>query len=135
MTAQPAAQSRNAALYGVAVNWDDIPEENVRPGVRRRVYSTDQVMIAWHSLDVGMSLNPHTHRDFDQLVYISDGVCDYYVSGKANRLRAGSLLLVPAGAEHYVEPIEGPCINIDIFVPPRADFAAALGWLATLGGA
>lgn len=123
---------RNPALYGRVVNWDDIPEETVRPGVRRRVYSTDEVMIAWHSLDVGMDVNPHSHADFDQLVYISAGVCDYHVAGTPHRMRAGSLMLVPAGAEHHVVPIEGPCINIDVFVPPRADFASSLRWLAQL---
>lgn len=126
----PAA--RSAALYGKVVNWDDIPEHTVRPGVRRRVYSTDDVMIAWHRLDVGMAVNPHSHPDFDQLVYIAEGVCDYHVAGTPHRMRAGSLLLVPAGAEHHVVPIEGPCINLDIFVPPRTDFAGSLGWLAHL---
>jgi quercetin dioxygenase-like cupin family protein len=126
----PAA--RSAALYGQVVAWDDIPEETVRPGVRRRVYSTDEVMIAWHSLDVGMAVNPHSHTDFDQLVYIAEGLCDYHVAGTPHRMKAGSLLLVPAGAEHHIVPIEGPCINLDIFVPPRTDFSGSLGWLANL---
>jgi len=124
--------SRNAVLYGRVVNWDDIPEETVRPGVRRRVYATDEVMIASHSLDVGMAVNPHAHADFDQLVYIAEGVCDYYMAGTPHRMRAGSLLLVRAGTEHHVVPLEGPCINLDIFVPPRTDFSSALGYLAGL---
>lgn len=117
-------------LFGVVVNWDDIPSTQIRPGVRRKVYSTDQVMLAHHELEVGMDLNPHSHDDFDQLVYIAAGRCNYYVDGQPNDMTAGSFLLVPRGSEHYVEPTEGPCINIDIFSPPRADFADALGWLA-----
>lgn len=125
-------QPRNPLLYGLVVNWGDIPEETVRPGVRRRVYATDEVMIAWHSLDVGMAVNPHSHAGFDQLVLITEGACDYHVAGTPHRMRAGSLLLVPAGAEHYIVPIEGPCINLDVFVPPRADFAGALAYLGEL---
>lgn len=132
MSTESVPTPRNAALYGRVVNWEDIPEETVRPGVRRRVYATDEVMIAWHSLDVGMAVNPHSHPDFDQLVYIAEGVCDYHVAGTPHRMRPGSLLLVPAGAQHHIVPIEGPCINIDVFVPPRADFASSLGWLAGL---
>jgi quercetin dioxygenase-like cupin family protein len=113
----------NELLYHVAVNWDDIPAVDVRPGVRRKVYSTDRVMLAWHELAVGMTLNPHTHDDFDQLVLILAGVCDYHVAGVAHRMTAGSILLVPAGAPHHIEPIEGPCVNVDVFAPPRADFA------------
>jgi quercetin dioxygenase-like cupin family protein len=119
----------NPMLFGRVVNWADIPQVQLRPGVRRRVYSTDQVMLAHHELEVGMDLNPHRHEDFDQLVYIAEGRCNYYVQGVAHDLVAGSFLLVPRGAEHYVEPTEGPCVNIDIFVPPRADFADGLDWV------
>lgn len=112
---------RNPSLFGKVVNWDDIPQTTVRPGVRRRIYATDEVMIAHHELDLGMNLNPHTHQDFDQLVYIASGRCDYYIDGTAHDMTAGSFLLVPRGAEHYVEPTEAPCVNIDLFAPPRPD--------------
>ena len=121
--------SLNSALFGRVVNWEDIPQTQLRPGVRRRVYATDQVMLAHHELDLGMDLNPHRHDDFDQLVYIASGRCNYFIDGVAHDLGAGSFLLVPAGAEHYVEPTEAPCINIDIFTPPRADFTGALDWV------
>ncbi|MEU7981455.1 cupin domain-containing protein [Micromonospora sp. NPDC049081] len=112
----------NPQLYGISVNWDDIPATEVRPGVRRKVYATDEVLFAWHELAVGMDLNPHHHDDFDQLVLILGGRCNYYVDGVPHPMGAGSLLLVPRGAEHYIEPTEGPCINVDVFAPPRADF-------------
>lgn len=115
----------NEFLYHAAVNWDDIPAIDIRPGVRRKVYSTDQVMLAWHELDVGMSLNPHVHDDFDQLVLILAGRCDYYVDGVPHPMAAGSILLVPAGAEHHIDPTEAPCINLDVFTPPRQDFLPA----------
>ncbi|MBO4164465.1 MULTISPECIES: cupin domain-containing protein [Micromonospora] len=112
----------NPQLYGISVNWDDIPATEVRPGVRRKVYATDEVLFAWHELAVGMDLNPHHHDDFDQLVLILGGRCNYYVDGVPHPMGPGSLLLVPRGAEHYIEPTEGPCINVDVFAPPRADF-------------
>jgi quercetin dioxygenase-like cupin family protein len=69
-----------------------------------------------------MDLNPHHHDDFDQLVLILGGRCKYYVDGVPHEMGPGSMLLVPRGAEHYIEPTEGPCINVDVFTPPRADF-------------
>ncbi|WP_200304351.1 cupin domain-containing protein [Streptomyces adelaidensis] len=113
--------TRNAALFHTVVNWDEMPVTQVRPGVRRRVYATDEVMICHHELEIGMTLNPHRHDDFDQLVQIAEGRANYYVDGVAHDMRAGSFLLVPRGSEHYVEPTEAPCVNIDFFVPPRAD--------------
>ncbi|MFY1682026.1 cupin domain-containing protein [Micromonospora sp. WMMD730] len=112
----------NPQLYRASVNWDDIPATDVRPGVRRKVYATDEVLFAWHELAVGMDLNPHHHDDFDQLVLILGGRCNYYVDGVPHPMGPGSMLLVPRGAEHYIEPTEGPCINVDVFAPPRADF-------------
>ncbi len=120
---------RNPKLFATVVNWDDIPLIQLRPGVRRRVYASDELMIAYHELEVGMQLNPHSHCDFDQLVFIASGRANYYVDGVAHEMRAGSFMLVPRGSEHYVEPLEAPCVNIDYFVPPRADLAAALSWL------
>lgn len=121
---------RNLLLFARVVNWEDIPVAQVRPGVRRRVYATDELMIAYHELEVGMQLNPHSHADFDQLVFIVSGRANYYVDGTAHEMTAGSFMLVPRGSEHYVEPLEAPCVNIDYFVPPRADLAGALGWLS-----
>lgn len=111
------------ALAGVVVNWDDVPEDVIRPGVRRRVYSTDEVMLCWHSLSVGMDLRPHHHDDFDQLALVLQGEANYYIEGVAHRMGPGSMLLVPKGAEHYIEPLTEPCINLDVFAPPRADYA------------
>ena len=111
------------ALAGIVVNWDDVPEDVIRPGVRRRVYSTDEVMLCWHSLSVGMDLRPHSHEDFDQLALILEGEANYYIDGVARRMGPCSMLLVPKGAEHYIEPLTEPCINLDVFAPPRADYA------------
>lgn len=113
----------SAALAGVVVNWDEVPEDVIRPGVRRRVYSTDEVMLCWHSLSVGMDTRPHSHADFDQLALVLEGEADYFVDGVAQRMGPGSMLLVPKGVEHYIVPLTEPCINLDVFAPPRADYA------------
>ena len=118
--------SRNALLFNTVVSWDEIPMITIRPGVRRQVYSTDDVMVARHELEAGMTPRPHTHANFDQLVYIAEGTCHYYVGGTPHRMAAGMFLLVPRGSEHYVEPIGGLCVNIDIFVPPRTDMMPPL---------
>jgi quercetin dioxygenase-like cupin family protein len=126
--------SKNESLYGRVVNWSEIPEEQVRRGVRRRGYSTDDVMLMWNTVEEGMELKPHSHEDFDQLVCIFEGRCNYYVDGEPHEMGAGSMMLVPAGAEHYIEPLESPCANLDIFVPPRADYESSLAWVKELGG-
>jgi quercetin dioxygenase-like cupin family protein len=116
-------------LYRRVVTWSDIPEEDVRPGVRRRAYATDGCMLVMNTLQPDMQLNPHVHEDFDQLAYIVDGHCRYYIDGEPHEMSAGSMLLVPAGSPHYIEPLDGPCLNLDIFTPPRADLSHLLSYL------
>jgi quercetin dioxygenase-like cupin family protein len=123
---------RNEKLYRRVVNWDEIPAEEVRPGVRRRGYATDEVMLMWNTVEQEMELKPHSHEDFDQLVCIFAGRCNYYVDGVPHEMGPGSMMLVPAKAEHYIEPLEAPCANLDIFVPPRADYEPSLAWLKSL---
>lgn len=120
---------RNEKLYGKVFRWDDLPDEAVRPGVRRKAYATDECMMVLNTLQPGMQLKPHSHQDFDQLVYIIDGHCNYFVGGQPHEMFGGSMLLVQAGVEHYIEPIDGPCLNLDIFTPPRADYAHLLSYL------
>jgi quercetin dioxygenase-like cupin family protein len=114
-------------LYRRVVRWEDLPLEQVRPGVQRCGYTTDGVQLVMNHVEPGMDLRPHSHDDFDQLVYIVSGLVDYYIDDVPYRMGPGSLLLVPAGAPHYVEPLE-PSLNLDIFVPPRDDFSHLADW-------
>lgn len=126
--------SRSDELYNKVLRWDDLPEEEVRAGVRRRAYATDDVMLVMNWLSPGMDLNPHVHDDFDQLAVLLQGEADYFIDGVAHRMGPGSMLLVPAGAEHYIEPLDstdGEVHNLDIFVPPRADLLHLVEYLAS----
>ncbi|MDQ6730736.1 MAG: cupin domain-containing protein [Actinomycetota bacterium] len=120
---------RNAKLYGRTFNWEDLPEEVARRGVSRKAYASDEVMLVRNVIDVGLEVRPHAHDDFDQLVLIVEGRCNFFVSGVPHPMGPGDLRLVPAGAEHYIDVLEGPCVNLDVFVPPREDYAHLLSYL------
>ncbi|MFL5796864.1 MAG: AraC family ligand binding domain-containing protein [Actinomycetota bacterium] len=116
-----------------AVSWDDIPDEEVRPGVRRRGFGTDRCLLVLNECEPGMDLRPHVH-DFDQIAMILEGNANYYVSGRRNDMGPGSVLLIPAGEEHYIEPVGNRTVkNIDIFTPLRADLSHLLEWMRTDG--
>jgi quercetin dioxygenase-like cupin family protein len=120
---------RNEKLYGRPINWNDIPRESPRSGVSRHAYASDQVMLVRNVIDVGLEVRPHAHDDFDQLVYILEGRCTFYVAGEEHEMGPGDLMLVPAGAQHHIDVIEGPCVNLDVFVPPREDYRHLLEYL------
>lgn len=116
-----------------AVNWGEIPYEDVRPGVRRRAFGTENVLLVMNECMPGMELKPHSHN-FDQIVLIVSGRAIYHVDSEANEMGPGSVLLVPAEAEHYIEPLGNePVLNLDVFSPPREDYAHLVAWMERSG--
>lgn len=114
------------------VNFFQLDQEEVRPGVRRSAYATDEVMLVMNVLSRGMDLRPHVHDDFDQLALVTFGEADYFIEDTPHRLIAGSVLLVPAGKYHHAVPISDEVHNLDLFFPPRADYAHLLDYLKDL---
>ena len=113
-----------------AVNWSDIPDEEARPGVRRRGFGTDECLLVYNECQPGMKLRPHEH-DFDQIAMITRGHAIFHVGGSDERVGPGSVMLIPAGVEHYIEPVGDEAVhNIDVFVPLREDYRHLVDWMA-----
>jgi quercetin dioxygenase-like cupin family protein len=112
-----------------AVRWEEIPDEDVRPGVRRRAIGTSDVLLVMNECRPGMDVRPHSH-DFDQLALIISGEAIYHVGDDHNEVSPGSVMLVPAGVEHYIEPTGSePVLNLDVFAPARQDYLHLLEWM------
>ena len=112
-----------------AVTWDDIPGETVRGGVHRRGFGTENVLLVMHDLAPDMDLSPHSH-EFDQIAVIVEGEAIYHVGDRRNRVGPGSVLLIPAGVEHYIEPTSStPVKNLDVFAPCRPDYKHLIEWM------
>ena len=119
-----------ASHPGTVVNWNDLPLDDVRPGVRRRGFGTDNVLLVMNELEPGMDLAPHTH-DFDQIAYIVSGRAIFHLGGVGHEVGPGSIMLVPAGQEHYIDPIgDEPVRNLDVFAPARSDLLHLLDWMS-----
>ena len=114
----------------IATTWSAIPDEEVRPGVRRRGFGNEGAMLVMNELHPGMQLNPHVHEAFDQLAYIVSGTGVYHVDGVDHPVGPGSLILIPAGQTHYIKPTgSDPVMNLDVFGPPRSDYAHLVEWM------
>jgi quercetin dioxygenase-like cupin family protein len=105
-----------------AVRWEEIPDEEVRPGVRRRGFGTSDVMLVMNECQPGMQVRPHSHT-FDQIAMIVSGTAIYHVGDIHNEVGPGSIMHIPAGVEHYIEPTGSePVLNLDVFAPAREDY-------------
>ena len=69
-----------------AYTWDDIPDEPVRPGVRRRAFGTDDVMLVMNHCKPGMEPRPHTHPSGRRVALTVVGfVATFFVALAATR--------------------------------------------------
>jgi len=119
-----------AARKAVATKWEDIPDEFVRDGVRRRGFGNDGALLVMNELTPGMKVFPHVHEDFDQIATIVSGTAIYYVNGVGYPVEPGSLILIPAGQPHYIEPTgTEKVLNLDVFGPARKDLVHLLDWM------
>jgi mannose-6-phosphate isomerase-like protein (cupin superfamily) len=118
----------------VATRWDEIPDESVREGVRRRGFGNDGVLLVMNELTPGMKVFPHVHEDFDQIATIVSGTAIYHVNGVPHPVGPGSLILIPAGQPHYIEPTgTEKVMNLDVFGPARKDLIHLLDWMKAKG--
>jgi quercetin dioxygenase-like cupin family protein len=77
-----------------------------------------------------MEPRPHRHDDFDQIATILSGRAVYHVGPDAHDVQAGSLLLIPAGVEHWIEAVgDEPVENLDVFAPARPDYQHLTTWM------
>lgn len=111
------------------VNFYALEQEKVRPGVVRSGYATNDVMLVMNVLEKDMELRPHVHEDFDQLALITRGEANYFIEDTAHHMVEGSILLVPAGKYHHIQPLTDVVHNLDLFCPPRSDYAHLLDHL------
>ena len=113
-----------------AVRWTDIPDEFVRAGVRRRGFGTKDCLLVMNECTPGMDVRSHVHEDFDQIAMILSGRAIYHVGDAANEMGPGSIVLIPAGVWHSIDPVGEEVVqNIDVFTPCREDLAHLLEWM------
>jgi hypothetical protein len=111
-----------------------------------RIFRTDSSMVNVFYPEPGprdpSSLSPHSHADFDQISLQLDGDYVHHVRAPwgpdsrewqedVHRRCAGpAIAIFPPPLIHTSQAVEDhPHQLIDIFGPPRADFAARAGWL------
>ena len=56
----------------------------------------------------------------DQIIYVIDGCAIARVSGKEQEIKAGDMLMIPAGAPHTLRTESQPLFGVTIFAPPEA---------------
>jgi quercetin dioxygenase-like cupin family protein len=103
--------------------WDDLPKDELKAGIHRRLVSTERMMIAHVYLDAGAVVPRHEHEN-EQLTYILEGTLRFWLGEDESQVvdvHAGEVLHIPSGLPHRAEALE-ETLDCDIFCPPRQDW-------------
>ncbi len=110
---------RNARHF----RWDDMPVEQVKEGLGRRLVTGERMMLAHIYLDKGAVVPLHAH-DNEQLTYVLEGALHFWLGEDESEeviVRAGEVLHIPSQVPHKAVALEDT-LDVDVFCPPRQDW-------------
>ena len=103
--------------------WRDVPSEQVKSDISRRLITGERIMLAQVELQRGCIVPQHAHVH-EQMTYVLEGCLQLTVGsdGAATYdLRAGDVLHLPSNVPHAAVALEDTRV-LDVFSPPREDW-------------
>jgi quercetin dioxygenase-like cupin family protein len=103
--------------------WEDIPKEELKPDLHRRLIPAELMTLGHVYLDQGCLVPKHAHEN-EQLTYILEGTLRFWLGddeAEVVDVHAGEVLHIPANVPHRAEALEDT-LDVDIFDPPRQDW-------------
>jgi len=110
-------------LRATRYRWEDLPKEQLKPDLERRLISTERMMLAHVYLEQGCVVPKHSHEN-EQLTYILEGALRFWLGEDESEVvdvAAGEVLHLPSQLPHKAEALERT-LDVDIFCPPRQDW-------------
>lgn len=98
-------QADMESLSGQTLKLDDLVEYQARSIVSRAIISKNVGTVTLFAFDEGQQLSEHT-APFDALVFGLDGEAEIAVSGRAQRLKAGEMIILPSHSPHSLRAIK-----------------------------
>ncbi len=104
--------------------WDDMPAEQLKPGLTRKMVTGERMMIAHVHFKKGEEVPRHSH-DNEQLTYILSGALHFWFDADGVEqevtVRAGEVVVIPSNLPHRAVALEDT-LDVDVFCPPRQDW-------------
>jgi len=95
----------DSELLSAATGLADLVEYQTGTVVSRTLVKKKSGTVTLFAFDQGEGLSEHT-APFDAFVFVADGLAEIAVGGKAQRVSAGEVLLLPANEPHAVKALD-----------------------------
>jgi quercetin dioxygenase-like cupin family protein len=105
--------------------WDEMPAEQLKPGLSRKLITGERMMIAHVYFKSGEVVPRHSHEN-EQLTYILSGTLHFWFGADEEQevtVRAGEVVVIPSHLPHRAVALEDT-LDVDVFCPPREDWLA-----------
>ena len=103
--------------------WDDMPAEQLKKGLSRKLITGERMMIAHVYFESGEEVPRHSHEN-EQLTYILSGALRFWFGAQDEQevtVRAGEVVVIPSHLPHRAVALE-KTLDVDVFCPPRQDW-------------
>jgi quercetin dioxygenase-like cupin family protein len=120
-----AATHTVAATKATHYRWEELPAEQLKGSLTRRLITGDRMMIAHVYFKKGDDVPRHSH-DNEQITYVLEGALQFWLGAEGEReliVRAGEVLVIPSWLPHSALALEDT-LDVDVFNPPRQDWLA-----------
>ena len=105
------------------INWDQVPVEEVAPGMKRRIITGEKLMVARMSFKDGFLVPLHSHIH-EQVTQCISGKMRCWLGANKEQvmdLGPGDVVVIPGNLPHEVLMI-GDVEEVDTWSPPRQDW-------------
>ena len=103
------------------INWDDVPANELAPGIRIRAPYGENLMISRLEMEEG-AVVPRHHHPHEQGGILLEGRMELTIGDEVRTVEKGEAYLIPPNVPHRAVAIEGFCLALDIFTPVREDY-------------
>jgi quercetin dioxygenase-like cupin family protein len=111
---------------GSFVQWDALAPIEMVPGLFFQPVVGDRVMTNFVRFDPNTEAPMHWHEE-EQISFVLEGELEFEVAGETRVLTPGQAVVIPPNVPHGARTHDGPCLEVDVFHPPRRALLETMG--------
>lgn len=104
------------------VDEEHMSKKSIAPGVSIAVAGGDRAQMSFVTLTPGSQVPMHDHPH-EQMGVVLEGEFVMVIGEESRTIRTGDKYVIPGGVRHGVTEVMVKSVALDIFSPPREDYA------------
>jgi quercetin dioxygenase-like cupin family protein len=103
------------------IELDSIRKKQLREGIRSRIVSGNNLMMAFMNVEARFTDPGHSHPH-EQCGIILEGELEMTIGDDRRTLKKDDVYFIPGGQIHGIKTFDKPCLALDVFSPPREEY-------------